>query len=33
MNAEEIEAELRESLYPEMQRNDLKKTIILNAKA
>ena len=33
MNAEEIEAELRRSLYPEMQRSDLKKTIILNAKA
>lgn len=32
MGAEEIEAELRRSLYPEMKRSDLKKTIILNAK-
>jgi ribonucleoside-diphosphate reductase alpha chain len=31
-SAETIEDELRRSLYPEMQRSDLKKTIILNAK-
>lgn len=30
---DEIEAELRRSLYPEMKRVDLQKTIILNAKA
>ena len=33
MSPEDIEAELRRSIYPEMQRSDLKKTIILNAKA
>ncbi|MGC6505689.1 MAG: ribonucleoside-diphosphate reductase subunit alpha [Coraliomargaritaceae bacterium] len=33
LRAEEIESELRRSLYPEMKREDLKKTIILNAKA
>ncbi len=33
MTPEDVEAELRRSIYPEMQRNDLKKTIILNAKA
>lgn len=33
MPAEEIEGELRRSLYPEMKREDLRKTIILNAKA
>ena len=33
LRAEEIESELRRSLYPEMKRQDLKKTIILNAKA
>lgn len=31
--ADEIEKELRRSLYPEMKRADLQKTIILNAKA
>jgi ribonucleoside-diphosphate reductase alpha chain len=30
---DEIEAELRRSLYPEMKRSDLQKTIILNAKS
>ncbi len=33
LRSEEIESELRRSLYPEMKREDLKKTIILNAKA
>jgi ribonucleoside-diphosphate reductase alpha chain len=33
MTVDEIEAELRRSLYPEMKRADLQKTIILNAKA
>lgn len=33
LSADEIEAELRRSLYPEMKRADLQKTIILNAKA
>jgi ribonucleoside-diphosphate reductase alpha chain len=33
INAEEIESELRRSLYPEMTRSDLRKTIVLNAKA
>lgn len=33
MSVDAIEAELRRSLYPEMKREDLKKTIILNAKA
>jgi len=33
LNAEEIEKELRRSLYPEMKRADLNKTIILNAKS
>ena len=33
LTAEEIEAELRRSLYPEMKCEDLKKTIILNAKS
>ena len=33
LRAEEIEVELRRSLYSEMTRADLKKTIILNAKA
>ncbi|MGC6605400.1 MAG: ribonucleoside-diphosphate reductase subunit alpha [Lentimonas sp.] len=33
LNADEIEAELRRSLYPEMKRKDLQKTIILNAKS
>jgi ribonucleoside-diphosphate reductase alpha chain len=33
LRTEEIESELRRSLYPEMKRDDLKKTIILNAKA
>jgi ribonucleoside-diphosphate reductase alpha chain len=33
INADEIESELRRSLYPEMTRSDLQKTIILNAKA
>jgi len=33
LGSEEIETELRRSLYPEMKRADLKKTIILNAKA
>ena len=32
-SSEDIEKELRRSLYPEMKRSDLKKTIILNAKA
>ncbi len=32
LSAEEIEVELRRSLYSEMTRSDLKKTIILNAK-
>ncbi|PXA04801.1 ribonucleoside-diphosphate reductase subunit alpha [Coraliomargarita sinensis] len=32
LDAEAIEKELRRSLYPEMKRADLKKTIILNAK-
>ncbi len=32
LDSEEIEKELRRSLYPEMKRADLKKTIILNAK-
>lgn len=33
LTAEQIEIELRRSLYPEMKREDLEKTIILNAKA
>lgn len=33
LDQEEIEKELRRSLYPEMKRADLEKTIILNAKA
>ena len=33
MAAEEIELELRRSLYPEMTEDDLRKTIILNAKS
>ena len=33
MSHDEIETELRRSLYPEMKREDLQKTIILNAKA
>ena len=33
INAGEIEKELRRSLYPEMKRADLEKTIILNAKS
>ncbi|MDP4644277.1 MAG: ribonucleoside-diphosphate reductase subunit alpha [Opitutales bacterium] len=33
LNADEIEKELRRSLYPEMKRADLQKTIILNAKS
>ena len=33
LTADEIETELRRSLYPEMKRKDLKKTIILNAKS
>ncbi|NQY31586.1 MAG: ribonucleoside-diphosphate reductase subunit alpha [Coraliomargarita sp.] len=33
MSSDEIETELRRSLYPEMKREDLQKTIILNAKA
>ncbi len=33
MSPEDVESELRRSIYPEMQRSDLKKTIILNAKA
>ncbi|MBT4757142.1 MAG: ribonucleoside-diphosphate reductase subunit alpha, partial [Opitutae bacterium] len=33
LSAEEIDDELRRSLYPEMTRLDLKKTIILNAKS
>ncbi len=33
MPSEEIEDELRRSIYPEMKRADLNKTIILNAKA
>ncbi|OIO59053.1 MAG: ribonucleoside-diphosphate reductase subunit alpha [Verrucomicrobia bacterium CG_4_10_14_3_um_filter_43_23] len=33
MDNEDIEAELRRSLYPEMNAKDLKKTIILNAKS
>ena len=33
LTATEIESELRRSLYPEMKREDLNKTIILNAKA
>ena len=33
LGADEIEKELRRSLYPEMKRADLQKTIILNAKA
>jgi len=33
LTADEIETELRRSLYPEMKRADLQKTIILNAKA
>ncbi len=33
LTAEEIEDELRRSLYPEMTRKDLKQTIILNAKS
>ncbi|HAQ58120.1 MAG TPA: ribonucleoside-diphosphate reductase subunit alpha, partial [Opitutae bacterium] len=32
LSAEEIDDELRRSLYPEMTRSDLQKTIILNAK-
>jgi ribonucleoside-diphosphate reductase alpha chain len=33
LTSDEIEKELRRSLYPEMKRVDLKRTIILNAKA
>ena len=33
LGKDEIEAELRRSLYPEMKRADLQKTIILNAKS
>ncbi|MGB0258199.1 MAG: ATP cone domain-containing protein, partial [Coraliomargarita sp.] len=33
LSADEIEKELRRSLYPEMKRADLQKTIILNAKS
>ncbi|ADE54497.1 ribonucleoside-diphosphate reductase subunit alpha [Coraliomargarita akajimensis] len=33
LSNDEIETELRRSLYPEMKREDLQKTIILNAKA
>jgi len=33
LSAEEIDDELRRSLYPEMTRSDLQKTIILNAKS
>lgn len=33
LSKEEIEAELRRSLYPEMKRSDLEKTIILNSKS
>ena len=33
LSGDEIETELRRSLYPEMKREDLQKTIILNAKA
>jgi ribonucleoside-diphosphate reductase alpha chain len=33
LDKEAIEAELRRSLYPEMKRSDLEKTIILNAKS
>ncbi|MGJ8652483.1 MAG: ribonucleoside-diphosphate reductase subunit alpha [Opitutaceae bacterium] len=33
LTADEIEKELRRSLYPEMKRKDLQKTIILNAKS
>lgn len=33
MDAEEIETELRRSVYPEMKEADLRKTIILNAKS
>lgn len=33
LDKEAIEAELRRSLYPEMKRTDLQKTIILNAKS
>ena len=33
LNKDQIEAELRRSLYPEMKREDLEKTIILNAKS
>ena len=33
LDKEAIEAELRRSLYPEMKRSDLQKTIILNAKS
>ncbi|MGB0272193.1 MAG: ribonucleoside-diphosphate reductase subunit alpha [Opitutales bacterium] len=33
LDADQIESELRRSLYPEMRREDLQKTIILNAKA
>jgi ribonucleoside-diphosphate reductase alpha chain len=33
VDSEEIETELRRSLYPEMKRADLQRTIVLNAKA
>ena len=33
LKKDQIESELRRSLYPEMKREDLKKTIILNAKS
>lgn len=33
LSQDEVESELRRSLYPEMTQEDLKKTIILNAKA
>ena len=33
LTKDQIESELRRSLYPEMKREDLKKTIILNAKS
>ena len=33
LDKDQIETELRRSLYPEMKREDLQKTIILNAKS
>ena len=33
MDGEEVEAELRRSIYPEMREADLRKTIVLNAKS